>query len=123
MSVIFSIISFFLILVLGSFYLTNPIMALRLLLVMNLFFKKFKSNCESFPDRIALSSYDGKNSYSYKQLWELTGKIYNYLTKKKIGKEDFVLVYMPRSIELYAALLGVWHSGAAVTIIESDNPI
>ena len=90
---------------------------------MNLFFKKFKSNCESFPDRIALSSYDGKNSYSYKTLWELTGKIYNYLSKKKIDKEDFVLVYMPRSIELYAALLGIWRAGAAATIIESDNPI
>ena len=90
---------------------------------MNLFFNKFKSNCESFPDRIALSSYDGKNSFSYKDLWNITGKIYNYLTKKKIGKENFVLVYMPRSIEVYAALLGIWRSGAAATIIESDNPI
>ena len=37
-----------------------------------------------------------------------------------IGKEDFVLIKLPRGVQPVLALVGVWKAGAACTIVE-DN--
>ena len=55
---------------------------------------------------------------TYAQLDDLTGRVYAYLKKHGIGKEDFVLINLPRGVMPIIAMLGVWKAGAAWALVE-----
>ncbi len=55
---------------------------------------------------------------TYAQLDELSGRIYGYLAAKGIGKEDFVLINLPRGVMPIIAMIGVWKAGAAWALVE-----
>ncbi len=55
---------------------------------------------------------------TYSRLDEMTGRVYAYLKAKGIGKEDFVLINMPRGVLPIVAMLGVWKAGAAWALVE-----
>ena len=70
------------------------------------------------PNKIALVDGGGSVAYSYQQIDYLSGKVYGYLKKKGIGKEDFVAICLPRSAQPVIAMLGVWKAGAAFVMLE-----
>lgn len=78
--------------------------------------KHFKEN----PNKIALVDREGRNNYTYANVKYLSGKVYGYLKKKGIGKEDFVAISLPRSAQPLIAMLGVWRAGAAFVMIEEN---
>ena len=55
---------------------------------------------------------------SYEQLRVITGRVYAYLKAQNIGKEDFVMIRLPRGVQPIIAMLGVWRAGAALIIVE-----
>ena len=55
---------------------------------------------------------------SYAQLDEMSGRIYAWLKAKGIGKEDFVLIDLPRGVLPVIAMIGVWKAGAAWALVE-----
>ena len=55
---------------------------------------------------------------TYAQLDDYSGRVYAYLTEKGIGKEDFVLINLPRGIMPVIAMIGVWKAGAAWALVE-----
>ena len=55
---------------------------------------------------------------SFDQLRIITGRVYAYLKERNIGKEDFVLIKLPRGVQPIIAMLGVWRAGAALVIVE-----
>ena len=55
---------------------------------------------------------------SFGGLAGLSGKVCRFLNKKGIGKEDFVVIALPRSIYTVAAMIGIMRSGAAFTVTE-----
>lgn len=55
---------------------------------------------------------------TYAQLDDFSGRVYAYLTAKGIGKEDFVLINLPRGIMPVIAMIGVWKTGAAWALVE-----
>ncbi len=55
---------------------------------------------------------------TYSQLDELSGRVYAYWSAQGIGKEDFVLINLPRGIMPIIAMVGVWKSGAAWALVE-----
>ncbi len=55
---------------------------------------------------------------TYEQLDNLTGRVYAYLKKNGVGKEDFVLINLPRGVMPIIAMLGVWKAGAAWALVE-----
>ncbi len=55
---------------------------------------------------------------TYAQLDDFSGRVYAYLTEKGIGKEDFVLINLPRGIMPIIAMIGVWKTGAAWALVE-----
>lgn len=57
---------------------------------------------------------------TYSQLDDMTARIYGWLRAKGIGKEDFVLIDLPRGVLPIAAMIGVWRAGAAFVLVE-DN--
>ena len=57
---------------------------------------------------------------TYSQLDDITARIYGWLRAKGIGKEDFVLIDLPRGVLPIAAMLGVWRAGAAFVLVEEN---
>ncbi|SEH26481.1 non-ribosomal peptide synthetase [Selenomonas sp. KH1T6] len=75
---------------------------------------------KKYADKIAL--LDENRAMTYGELDEASGKIYGWLKKQGIGREDFVQLVMPRGVTGLAAMLGVWKAGAAFVISEQDYP-
>lgn len=84
------------------------------------FFERLKLNIEANPDKVVLRSEHYEGGITYKQLDEMSGKVCRYLKERNIGREDFVMVLMPREVTAYIAVIGVWKSGAAMTLLEDD---
>ena len=59
-----------------------------------------------------------RKKITYAQLDELSGRVYAYLKKKGIGKEDFVLINLPRGVLPVIAMIGIWKAGAAWALVE-----
>ena len=64
--------------------------------------------------------YDDAHSkgITYAQLDDMSGRVYAYLKSINIGKEDFVLLNLPRGILPIIAMIGVWKAGAAWALVE-----
>ena len=64
--------------------------------------------------------YDDANTkgMTYTQFDDLSGRVYAYLSDKGIGKEDFVLINLPRGVMPVIAMIGVWKAGAAWALVE-----
>lgn len=64
--------------------------------------------------------YDEAHSkgVTYAQLDDMSGRVYAYLKAKGIGKEDFVLIDLPRGVLPVIAMIGVWKAGAAWALVE-----
>ena len=55
---------------------------------------------------------------TYAQLDDMSGRVYGWLKAKKIGREDFVLIDLPRGVLPVIAMIGVWKAGAAWALVE-----
>ncbi len=81
--------------------------------------KIMEKNAAEYKDKIILAD-DAIKGVTYSQYYELTGRVYAYLKNAGIGKEDFVMICLPRGIHPIIALGGVLRAGAAFVIVE-DN--
>ena len=65
--------------------------------------------------------YDGVATHGRrrKEVEEESSKVYAYLKNKGIGKEDFVMILLPRCVQVVPAILGVLKAGAAFTIVDN----
>lgn len=57
---------------------------------------------------------------TYAQFDDMTARVYAFLKANGIGKEDFVLIRLPRGVLPVVAMLGVWKAGAAWALVEDD---
>ena len=74
------------------------------------------------PAALALTDERHPRGLSRRQVDELSGRVYAWLKKKKIGREDFVFLCLPRGAVPLIAVLGVWKAGAAFTMVEDNYP-
>ena len=73
------------------------------------------------PEKIALNDCSGM-TVTYSQLMNLSGRVYHYLKKLGIGREDMVNIILPRGVDPFIAMIGIWRAGAACVILEDDYP-
>lgn len=73
-----------------------------------------------FKDKPILADDTVPKGITYGQVDQISGKVYAYLSEQGIGKEDFVMICLPRGIQPLVALLGVWKNGSAFVLVE-DN--
>ena len=78
---------------------------------------KLVQNYEKMPNRICLVEKD--KQYTYKELYNIVANFKNYLVKLGIKKGDKVLVLVPMSVSLYAALLSIWAIGATPCFMDA----
>ncbi len=79
---------------------------------------KLQEYTEQCPDACILFDEIHTSGISYAQLDDFSGRIYNWLKSQGIGKEDFVLINLPRGIQPIIAMIGVWKAGAAWALVE-----
>ncbi|MDO4219229.1 MAG: non-ribosomal peptide synthetase [Synergistaceae bacterium] len=84
--------------------------------------KKFAENCTAYPNHTAIIDVATDTSMTYHELDDASGKVYRYLTERGIGKEDVVMILLPRSAKPFVAVVGVWKAGAAYVMLEADYP-
>ena len=84
------------------------------------FVEKFQENVNKSPNMTFIYDEYNTKGISYSKIDEVSAKIYAYLANIGVGKEDFVLINLPRGVQPVLAMVGVWKAGAAFTIVE-DN--
>ena len=80
--------------------------------------ERFFDNVRKKGNQIAVQD-PNNGTLTFRELAMWSGKVYQYLKRKGIGKEDFVVICIPRSIFDIAAVIGVMRAGAAFTITET----
>ena len=84
------------------------------------FLESFSQNVRLFPESVAIE--DAERSLTYAALDELSGRVYRYLMEQGVAREDVVLVRLPRCVEYYGCVLGIWKAGAILLGMETDEP-
>lgn len=79
---------------------------------------QLESYTKENPNTAILFDESQPKGITYAQLDDLSGRVYAYLSDKGIGKEDFVLINLPRGIMPVIAMIGVWKAGAAWALVE-----
>ena len=77
-----------------------------------------KDYVERAPYAVILYDDAHTKGLTYAQFDEMTGRVYAYLKSHGIGREDFVLIDLPRGVLPVVAMLGVWKAGAAWALVE-----
>jgi len=80
----------------------------------------FEDYAERKPDATAVVS--GGRQLSYEALNGRANQLAHYLRKFDVGPETLVGIYLDRSIEMVAALLGVLKAGAAYVPLDPEYP-
>ena len=65
---------------------------------------------------------DGKDTFTYGQLDYCSAQIYAYLKERGIGREDRIMILLPRSVHTVAAMLGIIKAGAVFIPLEDSYP-
>ena len=80
--------------------------------------EKLKKYTERKPDEAIMFDDAHAKGITYAQLDDMSGRVYAFLKQNKIGREDFVLLNLPRGIMPIIAMVGVWKAGAAWALVE-----
>ena len=80
----------------------------------------FRRNAREHPDNLAVVHLDDRLTYG--ELDERTDYIAGYIHSKGIGKDEYVAVLVPRSVDMVVAAEGVIKSGAAYQPLDPTYP-
>ncbi len=80
--------------------------------------QKLRQYTKEDPNATILFDEAHTNGISYAKLDDMSGRVYAYLKENGIGKEDFVLIDLPRGVLPVVAMVGVWKAGAAWSLVE-----
>lgn len=83
------------------------------------FFSRMEQVFSAKPNKTALCVDGDQGRIPYAELDGYSGKVYRYLKARGIGREDIVMICLPRSTMVFAAMLGVWKAGAAFVVAET----
>ena len=81
----------------------------------------FKVTALKYPNKIALIFDDEELTYHQLDLW--SDLIAMDLLSKGIGKDHFVGIWHPRSLQLHVAVLGIIKAGAAYVPVDIEMPL
>ena len=84
------------------------------------FIEKVESNMKKYSEEIFLHDDTNQKGITYGQMENLAGKVYEYLVQNGLGRDDFVMICLPRGIQPIVSMYGVWKSGCAFVLVE-DN--
>lgn len=77
-------------------------------------------SCNEHPDSIAVQ--DDIRSITYRELWEESGRLANYLIGKNLETRDVVGICMERSVEVLVSIIAVMRCGGVFTLLDNYLP-
>jgi non-ribosomal peptide synthetase-like protein len=80
----------------------------------------FEQQAEASADKIALVCRDGRMTYG--ELDRRANQLARFLRSKGVHHGDSVGLWLPRSMDVYVALLGILKAGAAYVPLDPDYP-
>lgn len=83
------------------------------------FLELFRKQLLDTPEKTAVIYSGDDSSLTYSRMDDISNRLHGWLKQKKIGKEDQVLLLLPRGILIPACMIGVWKNGSSVIICES----
>jgi L-2-aminoadipate reductase len=79
---------------------------------------------QAHPDRVFVIETESSNSprreFTYLQIQQAANILANHLIKNGIQKEEVVMVYAYRGVDLVVAILGILKAGAAFSVSMLD---
>ncbi len=81
----------------------------------------FEEVAAKYPKNTAMRFLDGQ--LSYKELNEKANQLARHLQKMGVKKQDFVGIYLDRSIDLFVGILGILKAGAIYVPIDASYPM
>ena len=84
------------------------------------FIERYEDVVKKYNDRPAV--IDDRETLTYEDLDTRASRIYAYLKQIGYGKEDIVMIKLPRGVNTVAAILGVIKAGCAFVPLEDDYP-
>jgi len=84
------------------------------------FIDKFEDNVRLYPDSTILG--DANKTLTFREIDNLSGRVYAFIKANNIGKEMAVLIDLKRGVNVFIALLGIWKSGATGVVVEDFYP-
>lgn len=85
----------------------------------------FARNAKEFPERnFVTQTYENGDikQYNYKKMNASANLVANYLISKGIEREDVVMIYAFRDVDLIVAIMGVLKAGATFSVIDPAYP-
>lgn len=86
------------------------------------FMERFHDSVARYPRLPMLVDARHPEGLTRAEVDELSARVYAYLKRRGVGKEDMVMICLPRGAEIVVAMYGVWKAGAALTAAEDDLP-
>ena len=86
------------------------------------FMERFQNSVAQYPQQPMLVDARHPEGLTRRDVDELSARVYAYLKNRGIGREDMVMICLPRGAEIVIAMYGVWKAGAALTVAEDDLP-
>ena len=83
------------------------------------FLETISANYTKHPEKVVLSDEWGE--YNWTEVWNVSGRVYAYLKARGIGREEVVMIHLPRGARAVMVAVGVLRAGAAVTIVEGSG--
>ena len=74
------------------------------------------------PDSLAFRDTEHPQGITYREVDDRSGRVYAWLKAKGIGREQTVLINLPRGADAFMAVIGVLRAGAAYTLTEAGYP-
>lgn len=74
------------------------------------------------PNAAILYDETHTKGITYSKLDDMSARVYAYLKAQGIGREDFVLINLPRGVLPIITMIGVWKAGAAWALVEDTYP-
>ena len=71
----------------------------------------FEQSANQYPDAVALEQ--GEKRISYSEVEATSNRLARYLRQQGIGRDDKVILLLPRCAEVIIVMLGILKAGAA----------
>lgn len=82
--------------------------------------ERFAKNVAEGPDLPFLYDDAHRGGMSFAEFDDRSGRVYASLKARGIGREDMVMIRLPRGVMPWIAAVGVWKAGAAFVIVEEN---
>jgi len=80
----------------------------------------FEQSANQYPDAVALEQ--GEKRISYSEVEATSNRLARYLRQQGIGRDDKVILLLPRCAEVIIVMLGILKAGAAYIPLDPEIP-